>query len=84
MVKTIFSPRTHHKTSMLTSSQEELSVLKHQNVSRSLSFRSVIFEDSKGEFCDASAIEKSPEVTKTNADELQTDGLNSVRVFIRH
>ncbi|CAL9129862.1 unnamed protein product [Musa textilis] len=54
--------------------KEELSVLKRQNVSRSLSFRSAIFEDSKGEFCDDSAIEKSPEVTKTNADELQTDG----------
>ncbi|CAL9042921.1 unnamed protein product [Musa banksii] len=64
--------------------KEELSVLKRQNVSRSLSFRSAIFEDSKGEFCDASAIEKLPEVTKTNADELQTDGLNSVRVSIRH
>ncbi|CAL9172635.1 unnamed protein product [Musa hybrid cultivar] len=59
--------------------QEELSVLKRQNVSRSLSFRSAIFEDSKGEFCDASAIEKLPEVTKTNADELQTDGLNSLK-----
>ncbi|XP_064983003.1 kinesin-like protein KIN-12F [Musa acuminata AAA Group] len=59
--------------------KEELSVLKRQNVSRSLSFRSAIFEDSKGEFCDASAIEKLPEVTKTNADELQTDGLNSLK-----
>ncbi|URE39689.1 KISc [Musa troglodytarum] len=63
----------------LIQNNEELSVLKRQNVSRSLSFRSAIFEDSKGEFCDDSAIEKSPEVTKTNADELQTDGLNSLK-----
>ncbi|KAJ8460034.1 hypothetical protein OPV22_032960 [Ensete ventricosum] len=59
--------------------KEELSVLKRQNVSRSLSFRSAIFEDSKSEFYDASAIEKSPKVTKANADELQTDGLNTLK-----
>ncbi|WOL05131.1 kinesin-like protein KIN-12F [Canna indica] len=64
--------------------KEELSVLKRQNVSRSLSFRTTIFEDSKCEASDDSAVDKLREVAKANFDELQNDEcLNSIRVSMK-
>nr|CAD1841377.1 unnamed protein product [Ananas comosus var. bracteatus] len=61
--------------------KEELAVLKRQNVSRSLSFRTAIFEDSEGEFCNAFAIEGLPELAQENAEDLwSNESLQSVRV----
>lgn len=55
--------------------------MKRQNVSRSLSFRTAIFEDSEGEFCNASAIEGLPEPAQENAEDLwSNESLQSVRV----
>lgn len=53
--------------------QEELSVLKRQNVSRSLSFRTAIFEDTKNEASGASTVEKLPVAAKRSADELHSN-----------
>ncbi|KAJ8478415.1 hypothetical protein OPV22_022142 [Ensete ventricosum] len=64
--------------------KEELSVLKRQNVSRSLSFRNAIFENRTSEFCDEYVVEKLPEVAEANDDEFQTDeGVDSIRVSMK-
>ncbi|XP_009420712.2 kinesin-like protein KIN-12F [Musa acuminata AAA Group] len=64
--------------------KEELSVLKRQNVSRSLSFRNAIFENRTSEVCDEYVVEKLPEVPEANDDEFQTDeGVDSIRVSMK-
>ncbi|CAL9098669.1 unnamed protein product [Musa textilis] len=64
--------------------KEELSVLKHQNISRSLSFRNAIFENRTSEVCDEYVVEKLPEVAEANDDEFQTDeGVDSIRVSMK-
>lgn len=62
---------------METSSQEELAVLKRENVSRSLSFRTSIFEDSKNELLDIATVE-------ANGKELQTgQDFNSATISVK-
>lgn len=61
-----------NKIPLETSSQEELAVLKRENVSRSLSFRTSIFEDSKNEILNASTVKKLPEMVEANGKESQT------------
>ncbi|XP_042378501.1 kinesin-like protein KIN-12E isoform X1 [Zingiber officinale] len=64
--------------------KEELAVLKRQNVSRSLSFRTAIFEDCKSETADDISVERFPIMTEANVDELQTDdNLNSIKVSMK-
>ncbi|URE45942.1 KISc [Musa troglodytarum] len=64
--------------------KEELSVLKRQNISRSLSFRNAIFENRTSEVCDEYVVEKLPEVAEANDDEFQTDeGVDSIRVSMK-
>ncbi|XP_017698849.2 kinesin-like protein KIN-12F [Phoenix dactylifera] len=61
--------------------KEELSVLKHQKVSRSLSFRKAVFEDFENEACDASDVEKLEGVAEVDANELHHDEtLHIIRV----
>ncbi|XP_019702656.1 kinesin-like protein KIN-12F isoform X1 [Elaeis guineensis] len=61
--------------------KEELSVLKHQKVSRSLSFRKAVFEDFENEACDVSDVEKLQGVAEVDADESHhNETWHSIRV----
>lgn len=61
--------------------QEELSLLKRQNVSRSLSFRSAIFGDSDNEGQDAAPKGKIPKIGHEDVDESHgCESLGVVRV----
>ncbi|KAJ0980308.1 hypothetical protein J5N97_008563 [Dioscorea zingiberensis] len=64
----------------LIQNDEEISVLKRQNVSRSLSFRTVIFDDSEGNGC-VTPMEKMHEQEQASVDELRDlESLPSIRV----
>lgn len=61
--------------------QEELLVLKHQKVSRSLSFHKAVLEDFENEACDSSDVEKLQGVAEVDADEFHhNETLHSIRV----
>ncbi|WOK91664.1 hypothetical protein Cni_G00355 [Canna indica] len=64
--------------------KDELLVLKRQNVSRSLSLCTTVFEDSKSKIRDAPIKEKQSEVVDVNADELQSgEALESARLSLK-
>ncbi|KAK1276465.1 Kinesin-like protein KIN12B [Acorus gramineus] len=60
--------------------KEELSVLKRQNVSRSLSFRTTIFGESESEECDTFASEKLYEIDRKMDEMNGCEELGSIRV----
>ncbi|KAK1276832.1 Kinesin-like protein KIN12B [Acorus gramineus] len=64
----------------LIQNNEELSVLKRQNVSRSLSFRTTIFGESESEECDTFASEKLYEIDRKMDEMNGCEELGSIRV----
>ncbi|KAG6471084.1 hypothetical protein ZIOFF_072181 [Zingiber officinale] len=64
--------------------KEELAVLKRENVSRSLSFRRSIFEDSKNEILDVSTAKKLPQMVEAHGKELQAgQDFNSATISLK-